>query len=737
MTGNAFTGDTPGDTDNLLNELVLTSNTTWQSGAIFYNNPINLQVCTKWTVEFDFRIFGGNGADGLAFCFLDVPPAGFVNGGGMGIPGTANGLKIGLDSYNNCGGPNPELQIYSGPGYDECIAGMVKLDNSTGNLNFVRNNNYQTARITYNNGVIQFFINNTLYLSANFTLNFSGYMGFTASSGSLYDQHSVRNVIIYTEQATSNAGPDLSMCSGDTITIGSIPNNQYVYNWTPISGLSANNVSNPNLTLVNNTSNPITQSYTVSTSLATNPGVCPTTDQVVVTVFPNLSSIVYDTVCDGGPYIFNGQALSSSGTYLANLQTMNGCDSIVILNLIVSSPPNLTVSDTSFCQGGTAVLSPSGAMSYQWAPTVGNVTSNGVLTVTPNQSIDLLLIGANQFNCLDSQNVQVIVYDIPSVQLTASDLELCPDDLVNLYASGADTYSWTGGDLNGQNGNIHVFSPDQTENYVVIGTTLNGCSDTASLIVNVNPKPDVVVSSDTSICLGEELTLNALGALNFIWSNGATGAMNSISPAATTAIQVVGSNMYGCQDTASLVVTVNPLPEAIIQANPTFDYSDNPNVYFSNNSNGASLSIWDFDNGETLETSATSFDYTYAQQASNYLVMLTVSNEYGCTDIATVPIDVIGDIVYYIPNAFTPDGDEFNNTFLPIFTSGFDPYNYLLIIYNRWGEAVFESNNHLLGWDGDYAGNLCPTGIYTYAITYKATGTDFKKTIHGHVELLR
>ena len=228
LTGNAFTGDTPGDVDNLLNELVLTSNTTWQSGAVFYNSPINLQVCTKWTVEFDFRIFGGNGADGLAFCFLDVPPSGFVNGGGMGIPGTANGLKIGLDTYNNCGGPNPELQIYSGPGYDECITGMIKVDNSAGNLNFVRNNNYQPARITYNNGVIQFFINNTLYLTANFNVNFSGYMGFTASSGSLYDQHSIRNVIIYTEQATSNAGPNVSICSGDSVSIGTFSNGLYL-----------------------------------------------------------------------------------------------------------------------------------------------------------------------------------------------------------------------------------------------------------------------------------------------------------------------------------------------------------------------------------------------------------------------------------------------------------------------------------------------------------------------------
>jgi gliding motility-associated-like protein len=737
LTGTAFTGDTPGDADNLLNELVLTSNTTWQSGAIFYSSPLNLQVCTKWTVEFDFRIFGGNGADGLAFCFLDVPPSGFVSGGGMGIPGTANGLKIGLDTYNNCGGPNPELQIYAGPGYDECISGMVKVDNSAGNLNFVRNNNYQPARITYNNGVIQFFVNNILYLTANFNVNFSGYMGFTASSGSLYDQHSILNVIIYTEQASSNAGPNVSMCSGDTVTIGTTTNNQYVYNWTQTTGLSANNVSNPSVTLMNNTSNPITQNYTVSTSLMTNPGVCPTSDQVTVTVFPNLSTTIYDTVCDGGPYFFNGQVLTNSGTYVSNLQTVNGCDSTVTLNLIVSNPPNLILADTSFCQGGTAVLNPAGALTYQWIPNVGSVNSNGVLTVTPSQSLSLMLVGLNAFNCSDTQSVQIMVYDNPVLQVSASDLEICPNEIVNISVSGANTYSWSGGLLAGLNGDNHSFSPPQTATYTVTGANLDGCTASADIQIIVNPAPLVTVAPDTAICSGDEIELNAFGAQIYNWNDGTNGSSNLTSPLYTSVYQVIGSNNFGCSDTASLNVTVHPLPEAIIQANPTMVYSDDPTVQFSNNSIGASVSVWNFDNGAIQETSTSSFDYTYPQQEGNYMVTLTVSNQFGCSDFSFIPIEVIGDIVYYIPNAFTPDGDEFNNVFLPVFTSGFDPYNYLLTIYNRWGEMIYESNNHQIGWDGDYYGKLCPTGIYSYVITYKSIGTDFKKTITGHVELLR
>jgi hypothetical protein len=83
LTGNAIVTDTQGDTDTFQDEIRLTNSTNTQSGGIFYATPINPLICSKWTVEFDYRIWGGSSADGLAFCFLDVPPTGFVSGGGL------------------------------------------------------------------------------------------------------------------------------------------------------------------------------------------------------------------------------------------------------------------------------------------------------------------------------------------------------------------------------------------------------------------------------------------------------------------------------------------------------------------------------------------------------------------------------------------------------------------------------------------------------------------------------
>ena len=124
LNGNSYVGDTPGDTDNFVDELILTNAWNTQSGGVFYSTPIDPSTCSNWTVEFEYRIWGGSAADGIAFCFLDVPPTGFVSGGGCGIPGSANGLKVILDTVEQLRSrPNPELQIYSGAGYFECAPG--------------------------------------------------------------------------------------------------------------------------------------------------------------------------------------------------------------------------------------------------------------------------------------------------------------------------------------------------------------------------------------------------------------------------------------------------------------------------------------------------------------------------------------------------------------------------------------------------------------------------------------
>jgi gliding motility-associated-like protein len=154
-------------------------------------------------------------------------------------------------------------------------------------------------------------------------------------------------------------------------------------------------------------------------------------------------------------------------------------------------------------------------------------------------------------------------------------------------------------------------------------------------------------------------------------------------------------------------------------------------------SSGASSFIWDFgdENTSTFINPSNLYDYT----EEGALITLTAISEFGCTGQAQLIIEYEEQEVFYIPNTFTPDGDNFNQMFTPVFYSGFDPFNFEMLIFNRWGEIVFETRNAEIGWDGTYGlnGMKASDGAYTWKITYKNPKTDQRKVIVGHVTLIR
>ena len=738
LNGNAYVGDTPGDVDNFNDELILTNAIGTQSGGVFFAQPLNLGLCSNWIVDFDYRIWGGNAADGLAFCFLQVPPVGFINGGGIGIPGTANGLKVVLDTWDNGCGANPELQIYNGVGYGECYAGIVKLTNTGGILNFIRGNTYRSVRIIYNNGAISLLINNILYLTANFPINFNGYMGFTAGTGGANDQHSIRNVIIYTAQATSNAGLDVQTCPNDNVSIGVANNPAFSYSWSPTIGLSNANVSNPTVNIPNNTNLPITQTYTVSTTLTTSPGVCPTTDQVVVTVNPSFISNLTDTICDGSTYFFNGTPINSSGNYIDSLTTYSGCDSVVTLDIVFSNNPTVTSPDLQLCLGDSTLLIPSGATSYTWSPTVNFVDNLGQMWVNPTVTSNYVLQGTNLEGCIDLDTVIVVVNPLPNIQLIVSDNSVCFGSPVQFNASGGDSYSWTGQDLNMYIGDNQLINPLNSGMYVVIGTSVSGCTSSDSTFILVNPIPSIsAIPESSEICFGEYVSFQILGADFYQWSNGQSSTIYTYQPLISESLTIIGTTTFGCTDTTQVAVIVHPNPIADFILDRNLLTSDDPTITISNLSSGNLVNLWDFGDGNQLVNNLNTIEYSYPFSEGDYLIKLTVSSIDGCMDSTEQLIQIKGDVIYYVPNCFTPDGDEFNNSFLPIFTSGFDPMNYELTIYNRWGEIVFVSENHLTAWNGSYNNMICPDGIYSYIIKYKIPDLDLFKYISGQINLIR
>lgn len=565
-TGNAAVGDTPGDIDNFPNELILTNATAGQSGAIFYNTPLNITACQKWTVEFEYRIWGGNAADGLAFCFIPVPPTGFVMGAGLGIPASANGLKVTIDTYDNCsqGGTNPEIQIFNGVGYNECLPATPKIQNVGGSLNYLRNANYQPVKITYNNGIITVYVNNVQLLSTNFPITFTGYMGFTASTGALYDQHSIRNVIIYTDQAQSNAGLDVTTCSNEAVTIGTTPNVLNNYSWTPATGLSSTSVANPSVTIPNTTGAPITQTYTVTTSLASSPGVCPTTDQIVVTIQPQFSLTTNVNSCSG-QYTFNGQVLTQSGLYNDTLNTIHGCDSIVSLNLTIGASPNANAGQNqTLCSGEAGSI---GAFSqpgftYSWSPSTGLSATNvanptvqlsNINTNWPIVQTYTLTVTNNNSPMACTATDQIDVTILPAYQSTIQDT-LC-------------------------NGGPFVFngiSYTQTGIYIDSSQTAAGCDSITTLQIAISQTP-VFSVNDTLICFGEQVALvpqSNFSNVTYAWlpANAAVPILSPnllVSPIQTTSYQVTAVDPFLCNYSDNFTITVAPLPLMNLSANQT------------------------------------------------------------------------------------------------------------------------------------------------------------------------
>ena len=160
-------------------------------------------------------------------------------------------------------------------------------------------------------------------------------------------------------------------------------------------------------------------------------------------------------------------------------------------------------------------------------------------------------------------------------------------------------------------------------------------------------------------------------------------------------------------------------------------------VYFTNESSGLDVHYnWSFGDGSNSPEENPIHVY-YSENSDNYNVILTVSDDAGCQDMYTLPVPVVDNHVLYVPNSFTPNKDELNDVFLPV-VACVDPTRYYLVIYDRSGSIVFATNNTTTGWDGTINGKECPSGMYTYFISYYRYNNLKQQLIKtGNINLIR
>jgi gliding motility-associated-like protein len=380
---------------------------------------------------------------------------------------------------------------------------------------------------------------------------------------------------------------------------------------------------------------------------------------------------------------------------------------------------------------------------YLWS---GAQTTN-TISVSPVQNNTNYSVVYSLNGCV-SQNATAVVTVNPIPTVNVLPVTICNGQSGNLVATPnlpGGNFLWING---GEITNSITASPTTTTTYPVI-YTLNGCpSLQATGTLNVNPLPIVSMLADTlSGCAPLTVSFEADTTnqqATYQWASNSGGSGNGATSMMTFTNGgcyniTLTATMNGCVSSATNLnyICVEALPVAEFSTSISHFSESSQSMNFINSSSGASSYIWSFGDGSS--SAIESPTHLFANTTSGYTIMLTAISSLGCADSTLVTIDYQEDEVFYIPNSFTPDGDKFNQVFLPIFTAGIDPYNYMMEIYNRWGEVIFETHNMEYGWDGSYGleGNDCPNGSYTYRIVIKMPDIDERKIIVGHVNLIR
>jgi gliding motility-associated-like protein len=357
----------------------------------------------------------------------------------------------------------------------------------------------------------------------------------------------------------------------------------------------------------------------------------------------------------------------------------------------------------------------------------------GTITYTVTAELD---------NCISTDQVDVIVNPLPNVN-AGNDIEVCEGESVVLSATGASTITWSNNVANNTS-----FVPTNSGYIVAIGET-NGCFDYDSLYLTVNPLSQVVFSSDISVgCIPliVEFSNDTPGDfLSCTWqfSDGTTiSSCDNFSHEFNTPgcfdVTLTLETTEGCisQAIQNNMICVDDFPVADFFINPDYLTNINNTAYFNNTSVGATTYFWQFgeNHGTSNESNPT---YTYGEEELEHEITLIAYSQYGCSDTVTKTIEGLEELLFWVPNTFTPDGNKHNDTFDPVFISGFNPFDYNLLIFNRWGEVLFESNNAEVGWDGTYGGEIVKDGTYIWKIEFKTKYTDERQVHVGHVNILR
>ncbi len=391
-----------------------------------------------------------------------------------------------------------------------------------------------------------------------------------------------------------------TICAGETSVLSFQPTTGTTFDWIKDNTIILNQSNNTlditeqgnyNLYIENSTYACVDSSNTIS---------------IVVNELPTIAAIASDsTICVGQSITFNGQGATTytwdnnvtngtaispnaSGTYTVTGTDANGCTNSDDVAIVVNNLPTVSAvaSDSSICVGQSITFNGQGATTYAWDNSVTNGTS-----IFPNTSGTYTVTGTDANGCVNSDDVAIVVNNLPTVSAVASDSSICLGQSIILNGQGAATYSWNNNATNGT-----AISPNTSGTYTVTGTDANGCVNTDDVAVVVNNLPTVDLGTDITVCDYEApITLNAGSHATYTWNGGATTATLNVSNSGTYSVTV--SNAAGCTANDEIVVDFQDCAGieenqilANIYPNPTFGMV---NIDLSMNLSNANITLID------------------------------------------------------------------------------------------------------------------------------------------------
>ncbi len=325
------------------------------------------------------------------------------------------------------------------------------------------------------------------------------------------------------------------------------------------------------------------------------------------------------------------------------------------------------------------------------------------------------------------------------------------EDLSTTSGSMITTWEWdfgNGESSSDQNPQIQLQSPGD-QNVTLAVTDQNNCADTIMQDISWNPTPDAIIIDPSQFigCNPSSIFFNNLSSPineDYIveWDFGDGESTEAISPThkytntGIFSVNVSITSPIGCKISRSYtdLIEIKPKPTADYTYSPDFPSSFRKEITFNDQSTDAINWSWRFDDIGAAFIQNPTFNFP---DTGVYNVDLIVVNNFGCSDTATQVIDIKPIVTLQIPNAFTPNNDGLNDVFKPVgILDGIRDYE--LIVWNRWGEMIFESRDPNIGWNGEYKNNgtLNQEGVYVYTIKYISPRGEPKNN-KGHITLIR